>query len=158
MRKSSLISIVRRVFVIMSMDFEIFKELFGRLFFVLNFLRVIKFLVFIYEFDIIMFVGWLVNIFRILTICRLQFGKFVELVLLERRKVFYDYFRCLRCQGGNGVFVVCKDVVRRIVYGLIVLKVLFYRERNKEVQKKFKERIRLVWVKFREVSKQIIIR
>ena len=118
-----------------------------------NLLRATKFSVPVHELDTIMPAGWSLNTFKTSTTCRLQPGKPVELALLERRKVFYDHSRCLHCQGGNGAPVACKDVVQRIVYGSTLLKVSFYRERNKEAQKKPKERTRLTWAKPRVVNK-----
>lgn len=128
--------------------------LFSRLPSAPNLLRATKFSVPIHELDTIMPAGWSFNTFKTSTTCRLQPDKPVELTLLERRKVFYDHSRCLLCQGGNGAPVACKDVARRIVYGSSLLKVSFYRERNKEAQRKPKERTRLTCrTKPRDVNK-----
>ena len=153
MKKPPSTSIVRRVSATMPMDPETFRELFSGLPSAPNLLRATKFSVPVHELDTIMPAGWSLNTFKTSTTCRLQPGKPVELALLERRKVFYDHSRCLHCQGGNGAPVACKDVVQRIVYGSTLLKVSFYRERNKEAQKKPKERTRLTWAKPRVVNK-----
>ena len=57
-------------------------------------------------------------------------------------------------QGGNGAPIACKDVLWRILYRSILLKVPFYQEQNKEAQKKPKERTRLTWAKPRVFNKQ----
>lgn len=99
MKKPSSTSIVRRVSVTMPMDPETFRELFSRLPSAPNLLRATKFSVPVHELDTIMPAGWSLNTFKTSTTCRLQPGKPVEIALLERRKVFYDYSRCLHCQG-----------------------------------------------------------
>ena len=58
--------------------------------------------------------GWSLNTFKTSTTCRLQPGKPVEIALLERKKVFFAHSGCLRCQGGNGAPVACKDMVRSV--------------------------------------------
>ena len=153
MKKPPLTSIVRRVYVTMPMDPETFRELFSRLPSALNLLRATKFSVPVHKLDTIMPAGWSLNTFKTSTTCWLQPGKPAELALLERRRVFYDHSRCLHCQSGNGALVACKDVARRIVYRSTLLKVSFYRERNKEAQKKPKECTRLTWAKPRVVNK-----
>ena len=52
-----------------------------------------------------------------------------------------------RHQGGDWAPVACKDVVRKVVYGSTLVKVSFYRERNKPAQRNQpKQRTRLTWV------------
>lgn len=138
----------------MPMEPETFRELFSRLPSAPNLLRVTKFSVPVRELDMIVPAEWSLNTLKTSTTCQLQPDKPVELALLEQRKVFYDHSRCLHCQGGNGAPIACKDVLRRIVYGSILLKVPFYQEQNKEAQKKPKERTRLTWAKPRVFNKQ----
>ena len=152
MKKPPTTSIVRRASVTMLMDTETFKELFGELPSAPNLLRATKFSVPIHELDAIMPTGWSLNTFKTSTTCRLQPCKPVEIALLERKKVFFDHSGCLRCQGGNGAPVACKDVVQKVVFGSTLLKVSFYRERNKQAERKPKERRRLTWAKPRSVD------
>ena len=124
-------SIVRRTSVTMPMDAETFRELSSWLPSTPNLLQLVgdvKFLVPIDELDIIMPTGWSFNTFKISKTCRFQPGKPVEISLQEHKKVFYDHSRCLRCEGGHGAPVSCKDVVREIAYSSTFLKVSFYRE------------------------------
>ena len=153
MTKPPTTSIVRRVSVTMLMDAKTFKELFGGLPSMPNLLRATKFSAPIHELDTIMPAGWSLNTFKTSTTCRLQPGKPVEIALLERKKVFFDHSGCLCCQGGNGAPVAGKDVVQKVVYGSTLLKVSFYRERNKEAERKPKEHTRLTWAKPRSVTK-----
>ena len=153
MKKPPTTSIVRRASVTMPMDAETFKELFGGLPSAPNLLRATKFSVPIHELDAIMPSGWSLNTFKTSTTCRLQPGKPVEIALLERKKVFFDHSGCSRCQGGNGAPVACKDVVRKVVFGSTLLKFSFYRERNKQAERKPKERTKLTWAKPRSVAK-----
>jgi len=141
----------------MPMDAETFRELFSGLPFAPDLLQVAKFSVPDHELDTILPLGWSLNTFKTSTTCRLQTGKPVEIALLERKKVFYDHSRCLRCEGGDGAPVSCKDVVRKVpvVYGSNLVKVSFYRERNKAAQRNQpKERTRLTWAKPRGVEKK----
>ena len=144
MKKPLTTSIARRVSITVPMEPETFREL----------LRVTKFSVPVRELDMIVPAGWSLNTLKTSTTCQLQPNKPVELALLEQRKVFYDHSKCLHCQGGNGAPIACKDVLRRIVYGSILLKVPFYQEQNKEAQKKHKEHTRLTWAKPRVFNKQ----
>ena len=100
-----------------------------------------------------MLAGWSLNTFKTSTTCRLQPGKPVEIALLERKKVFFAHSGCLRCQGGNGAPVACKHMVQKVVFGSILLKVSFYRERNKQAERKPKERTRLTWAKPRSAAR-----
>ena len=79
--------------------------------------------------------GWSFNTFKTSTTCRLQPSKPVEIALLELKEVFYDHSKCLRCEGGDGAPVACKDVVWKIVYGSTLVKVSFYPERNKPAKR-----------------------
>ena len=154
MKKPLTTSIARRASITMPMEPKTFRELFSRLPSAPNLLRVTKFSVPVRELDMIVPAGWSLNTLKTSTTCQLQPDKPVELALLEQRKVFYDHSRCLHCQGGSGAPIACKDVLRRIVYGSILLKVPFYQEQNKEGQKKPKERTRLTWAKPRVFNKQ----
>ena len=53
----------------------------------------------------------------------------------------------------NTAPVACKDLVRKVVFGSTLLKISFYRERNKQAERKPKERTRLTWAKPRSVAK-----
>lgn len=154
MKKPLTTSIARRVYITMPMEPETFRELFSRLPSAPNLLRVTKFSVPVHELDMIVPAGWSFNTLKTSTTCQLQPDKPIELALLEQRKVCYDHSRCLHCQGGNGAPIACKDVLRRILYRSILLKVPFYQEQNKEAQKKPKERTRLTWAKPRVFNKQ----
>ena len=155
MKKPPTTSIVRRSSVTMPMDSETFRELFSGLPSAPNLLQVAKFSVPVHELDTIMPPGWSLNTFKTSTTCRLQPGKPVEIALLERKKVFYDHSKCLRCEGGDGAPVACKDVVWKVVYGSTVVKVSFYRERNKPAHRNQpKKRTRLTWAKPRAVHKE----
>ena len=147
MKKPPTTSIVRRSSVTMPMDAETFKELFGGLPSAPNLLQATKFSVSIHELDAIMPPGWSLNTFKTSTTCRLQPGKPVEIALVERKKVFFDHSGCLRCQGGNGAPVACKDVVRKVVFGSTLLKISFYRERNKQAERKPKSESFIVFLK-----------
>ena len=156
MKKPPTTSIVRRASVTMPMDSKTFRELFSGLPSAPNLSQVTKFSVPVHELDTIMPPGWSLNTFKTSTTCRLQPGKPVEIALLERKKVFYDHSKCLRCEGGDGAPVACKDVVRKIVYVSTLIKVSFYRERNKPTQRNQpKERTRLTWAKPRAVVKEV---
>ena len=149
-------TIVRRVSVSMPMDAETFRELCCRPPSAPNLWKAdgnLKFSVPIAKLDSVMPTGWSCNTFKTSMTCRIKLDKPVEIALVERRKVFYDHSTCLRCQGGDGAPVACKDVERKIVYSSTFLKVSFYRERNKTEQAKPKERKRLTWAKPRPVQK-----
>ena len=122
MKKPPTTSIVRRASVTMPMDSKTFRELFSGLPSAPNLLQVTKFSVPVHELDTIMPPGWSLNAFKTSTTCRLQPGKPVEIALLERKKVFYDHSKCLRCKGGDGAPVACKDVVRKIIYRSTLIK------------------------------------
>ena len=154
MKKPLTTSIARRVSITMPMEPETFRELFSRLPSAPNLLQVTKFSVPVHELDMIVPAGWSFNTLKTSMTCQLQPDKPIELALLEQRKVCYDHSRCLHCQGGNGAPIACKDVLRRILYRSILLKVPFYQEQNKEAQKKPKERTRLTWAKPRVFNKQ----
>ena len=153
MTKPPTTSIVRRASVTMPMDAETFKELFAGLPSALNLLQATKFSAPIHKLDTIMPAGWSLNTFKTSMTCRLNPSKPVEIALLECKKVFFDHSGCLRCQGGNGAPVACKDMVRKVVFGSTLLKVSFYHERNKKAERKPKERTRLTWAKPRSVAK-----
>ena len=131
MKKPPTTSIMRRAAVTMLMDSKTFRELFGGLPSAPNLLQVTKCSVPVHEHDTIMPPGWSLNTFKTSTTCWLQPGKPVEIAPLARKKVFYDHSKCLRCEGRDGAPVACKDVVRKIVYFSTLIKVSFYRERNK---------------------------
>jgi len=153
MKKPPTTSNMRRVSITMPMDAETFKELFGGFPSMPDPLRATKFSVPIHELDAIMPAGWSINTFKTSMTCWLQPGKPVQIALLECKKVFFDHSGCLRCQGGNGAPVACKDVVQQVVFGSTLLRVSFYREHNKQAEQKPKERTRLTWAKSRSVAK-----
>ena len=144
MNKPPTTSIVRRASVTMPMDAETFWELFSGVPSApdLDLLQVAKLSVPVHELDTIMPPGWSLNTFKTSTTCRLQPGNaLTEFALLERKKVFSDHSRCLRCEGGDEAPASCKDVVRKAVYGSTLVKASFYQERNKAAQKnQLKER------------------
>ena len=76
------------------------------------------------------------------------------IALLESKKVCLDHSGCLGCQGGSGAPVACKDVVQKVVFGSTLLKVSFYRKRNKRSQRKPKERTRLTWLGENKIGRQ----
>ena len=156
MKKPPTTSIERRASVTMPIDSKTFRELLSGLPSAPNLLQVTKFSVPVHELDTIMPPGWSLNTFKTSTTYWLQPGKPVETALLECKKVFYDHSKCLHCEGGHAAPVACKDVVRKIVYGSTLIKVSFYRERNKHTQRNQpKEHTRLTLAKPRAVDKEV---
>lgn len=155
MRKAPKTSITRRVSGSMPMDGKTFQLLFSRLLSAPNPLQAygnVRFSVPITELDSVMPAGWTENTFKTCTTCRIQPDTPVEVALLESKKMLFDHSQCLRSQSGDEATVACKGVIRKVIFSTTVLKVSFYRERNKQAQRKPKKRTKLAGAKPRTAS------